>query len=79
MEICTATLILAYNDFSKPFKLHINACTLALGMILYQNKDGFDHVIGYTSRSLSKTKGRYLAHKLEFLALKWLIMVQIHE
>ena len=50
-------------------------CVLAgLGAILYQNQDGVDCVIGYASRSLSKTECKYLAHKLEILALKWVIM-----
>ena len=78
-EICTPTLILAYTDFSKTFKLHTDACTLGLGAILYQNQDGDDHIIGYGSRSLSRTEHRYLAHKLEFLALKWAITEQFHE
>ena len=63
-KICTSTPILAYVDFSKPFKLHSNACTLGLRAILHQNQDGVDHIIGYTSRSLSKTKYMYLAHIL---------------
>ena len=58
-EICTSITILAYTDFSKPFKLHTDACTLGLGAILYQNQDGVDHIIGYTTRSLSKTNYKY--------------------
>ena len=38
-----------------------------------------DHVIGYISRSLSRIGHKYLAHKLEFLALKWAITKQFHE
>ena len=44
-EILTSTLILAYTDFSKPFKLHTDACTLGLGAILYQNQEGIGCVI----------------------------------
>ena len=77
--IYTSTPILADADFSKPFKLHTDACTLGLGVILYQNQDGVDHIIGYTSRSLSKIEYKYPAHKLEFLALKWAITEQFHE
>ena len=50
-----------------------------MGAILYQNQDGVDCIIDYASRSLSKTKHKYLAHKLEFLALKWAIMEQFYE
>ena len=35
-----------------------------------------DRVISYASRALSKTEHKYLAHKVECLALKWLIMDQ---
>ena len=38
-----------------------------------------DCIIGYASRSLSKTEHKYPAHKLEFLALKWAVMEQFHE
>ena len=77
-EICTSTPILAYAAFSKPFKLQSDACTSGLGAILYQNQDEVDCVIGYASRSLSKTKHKYLTHKLEFLALKWAITEKFH-
>ena len=78
-EICASTPILVYADFLKPFKLHTDACMLGLGVILYQSQDGIDHVIGYASQSCSKTKHKYLAYKLEFLALKQAIMEQFHE
>ena len=38
-----------------------------------------EHVIAYASRTLSKPKGNYDTHKLEFLALKWSIMERFHE
>ena len=78
-EICIFTPILAYANLLKPFKLHTDVCTLGLRAILYQNQDGVDHIIGYTSRSLSKTECRYLAHKPECLALKWAIIEEFHK
>ena len=36
-------------------------------------------VIAFASRSLSNTEKNYLAHKLEFLALKWAITDRFHE
>ena len=47
--------------------------------VLYQNQDGIGMVIGYTSRALSKTDHNDLAHKLEFLALNWVIKEQFCE
>ena len=40
--------ILAYADFSKPFKLHTDACDSGLGAVPYQtHEDGIDAVIAY--------------------------------
>ena len=66
-------------NFSEPCKLHTDVCTLGLGAILYQNHNGIDHIIGYTRRSIIRTKHKYLGNKLEFLALKWAIIEQFHE
>ena len=78
-DICTTTPILAYADFSKPFKLHTDECILGLWAVLYPNQDGVDCIIVYVSRSLSNTEHKYPAHKLEFLALKWAVTEQFHK
>ena len=71
-HLCTMTPICAYADFSRPFKLHTDACRSSLGAVLYQTyNDGTDAVIGYASRSLTMAKSHYPAHKLEFLSFKW--------
>ena len=78
--LCTTAPILAYADFSKPFKLHTDACGLGLGALLYQTReDGTEAVIAYASRSLSKAESHYPAHKLEFLALKWEVVKKFHK
>ena len=60
----------AYADYSKHFKIHTDASTTGLGAVLYQNQDRMEGVVAYASRSLKPSEKNYLAHKLEFLALK---------
>ena len=79
-EQCCNPPILAYADYSKPFKLHTNASGLGLSAILYQTQeDGTDRVIAYASRTLSKSEKNYPAYKLEFLASKWSVCDRFHE
>ena len=78
--LCTMAPILAYANFTKPFKLHTDACGTGLGTVLYQTKeDGTEAVIAYASRSLNKAESHYPAHKLEFLTLKWAVVEKFHE
>ena len=73
-DLCIKTPILAYVDYKNPFQLQTDASDLGLGAVLYQNDDsGHQRVIAYTSCSLSNTKRNYPAHKLKFLALKWVV------
>ena len=77
--LCTMAPILVYVNFTKPFKLHTNACSTGLGAVLYQTQeDGTEAVIAYASRSLNKAESHYPAHKLEFLALKWAVFEKFH-
>ena len=70
-RLCTTASLLAYADFTQPFKLHTNACGSGLEAVLYQTcKDGTDTAIAYASRGLIKAESHCPAHKLEFLALK---------
>ena len=78
-ELCTTTPILAYRDFTKPFKLHTNASVLGLGAVLYQVHEGIEKVISYASRSLTQSETKYPDHKLEFLFLKWAITEQFYD
>ena len=77
--LCTSTPILAFANFNKPFKLHTNASAIRLGAVLYQEQDGKDRVIGYASWALSNSESHYQAHKLEFLALKWVFAESFQE
>ena len=79
-QLCSQTPILAYANYTKPFKLHTDACENGLGAVLYQKQDdGTDCVIAYASQTLSKSERNYDAHKLEFLGLKWSITERFHE
>ena len=78
--LCTMAPILAYADFTKPFKLYTDASSTGLGAVLYQTQeDGTKVVIAYASRSLNKAESHYPAHKLEFLALKWAVVKKFHK
>ena len=77
--MCTSTPILAYPDYQLPLVLHTDSCPEGLGAILYQRQEGKLRVIAYASRSVSKSKSHYPAHKLEFLALKWAVCEKFHE
>ena len=75
-DICSHTPVLAYADYTKPFRVHTDASELGLGAVLYQDQDdGTTRVIAFASHSLSNSEQRYHSSKLEFLALKW----DIHE
>ena len=64
----------------KPSKLHMDACNLGLGAVLYQtDEDGLDRVIAYASRTLTKSERNHPSYKLEFLALKWTVTDQFNE
>ena len=71
--------VLAYADYSMPFKLHTDASCTGLGAVLYQSQEGMDRVVAYASRSLKPSERNYPAHKLEFLALKWAITEKFHD
>ena len=72
--------ILVYVDFTKPFKLHTDACGTGLGAVLYQTQeDGTEAVIAYANRSLSKAESHYPAHKVEFLTIKRVMVEKFYE
>ena len=74
------TYLDANANCQKPFKLHTDASENGLGAVLYQKQDdNTECVILYVSRTSSKSKRNYDAHKLEFLALKWSITERFYE
>ena len=71
--------VLAYADYSLPFKVHTDASFDGLGAVLYQTQNGKQRAIAYASWSLKPSEKNYPAHKLEFLALKWAICEKFHD
>ncbi|XP_060607809.1 uncharacterized protein LOC132759951 [Ruditapes philippinarum] len=69
----TSAPTLTYADYSKPFILNIDASCVGLGAVLYQEVEGKKKVVAYASRGLRPSERNYLAHKLEFLSLKWAV------
>ncbi|KAL1258009.1 hypothetical protein QQF64_011253 [Cirrhinus molitorella] len=69
----TCSPVLGFANPTLPYTLHTDASATGLGAALYQEQDGESKVIAFASRGLSRSESRYPAHKLEFLALKWVV------
>ena len=79
-EAVTSYPVLAYADYTKPFRLVTDACGHGLGAALYQKQpDGTDRPVAFASTTLKGAEKNYPAHKLEFLALKWAVTEQFHD
>ncbi|KAL7289063.1 hypothetical protein TKK_0017015 [Trichogramma kaykai] len=69
LKTCLTTApILIFLDFSKPFTLTTDSSDLAIGAVLSQERNGFDHPIGYLSRVLKKAEVNYSTTEKECLA-----------
>ena len=55
--------IIAYPDFTVPFRLHTDASNIGLGAILAQQQDGRERIICCASRTLNKAEQNYSATK----------------
>ena len=63
--------VVAYPDFSVPFRLYIDASNNGLGAILAQKQEGRERIICCASRTLNKSEQNYSATKKECLAVVW--------
>jgi hypothetical protein len=58
-------MVLAYPDFTKPFKIYTDASTMQLGVVITQE----NRPIMFFSRKLNKVQSIYSFTKIELLAL----------
>lgn len=65
--------ILAYPDFSKPFKITVDASHLAVGAVLTQNHNGFDRPIAFISRTFKKGELNKAIIEKELIAIHFAI------
>ena len=62
--------ILVFLDWKFPFHVHVDASSIALGVILAQpGEGGLDHPIAFASRKLSPADRNYTTTKREGLAM----------
>ena len=62
--------VVAYPDFSIPFRLYTDASNVGLGAILAQQQEGKESIICCASSTLSKSEQNYSATK-ECLVVLW--------
>ena len=79
IEVLSSPRVLSYPDFNRLFVLNMDASMDGLGATLSQVENNEERVIVYASRALRKSEKNYLAHKLEFLCLKWAITEKFHD
>ena len=63
--------VVAYLDFSVPFRLYTDASNIGLGEILAQKQEGRERIICCASRTLNKSEQNYSATKKECLSVVW--------
>ena len=79
-QACMTAPILAFANYTKEFLLETNASKDRLGAVLSQKKaDGQYHPVTYGSRALRAHKKNDHSTKLDFLALKWVVMEHFNE
>ena len=65
--------ILVFLNWKLPFHVHVDASSIALGIILAQPGEGLDHPIAFASRKLSSSKRNYMTNEREGLAMVYAV------
>lgn len=68
-EALTSPPILVYPVADKPFILDTDASNFAVGAVLSQEHDGYEHVVAYMSKSMNKHEASYCTTRKELLAV----------
>ena len=78
-QVCMNSPGLALADYPKDFLLETDASKEGLGAVLSQKQaDGWFHLVAYGSLALTAHEN-YHSTRLEFLALKWVVMEHFKE
>ncbi len=75
----TQAPVLVFANPQLPYVLHVDACCEGLGGVLYQDQGQGLQPVAFVSRSLTPSENNYPVHKLEFLALKWVVVDKLHD
>ena len=67
------TPILVFLDWKLPFHVHVDASSIALGVILAQPGEGLDHPIAFASKKLSLVECNYTTTEREGLAMVYVL------
>ena len=71
--------ILVFPNWKKPFHVHVDASSIALGIILAQPREGgIDHPISFASRKLSLAERNYTTTEREGLAMVYALQKFTH-
>ena len=60
-ELLLREPVVAYPDFSIPFRFYMDASNIGLGAILAQEQEGKERIICCASRTLNKSEQNYIA------------------
>lgn len=74
-EKLSSNPVLAYPDFTKPFKVTVDASHSACGGVLSQEHDGQDRPIMYISRTFKKCEANKAIIEKELLAIHFAVTV----